>query len=115
MIRQGEVYWVDLEEASGRGCQHPCVVVQNNVFNRSRIKTVVVCALTSSLKRAAAPGNVPLSPQESNLPEQNAVNISQIFTVDRHQLGYKIATLSPKRVQEILEGIDLLLQPRDLK
>jgi hypothetical protein len=36
------------------GYRHPHVVVQNNVFNGSRIGTVVVCALTSNVKRAAA-------------------------------------------------------------
>lgn len=117
MIRQGEVYWVSLDEtheSEGDG-QYPCVVVQNNLFNRSRIHSVVVCALTFNLQRGAAPGNVLLSPKEANLPEPSAVNIAQIFTVDKRQLGYKICALSPKRLGEILEGIDLLLQPRDLE
>jgi mRNA interferase MazF len=46
------------------------VVIQNNVFNRSRINTVVVCALTSNLQRAAAPGNVLLEAGEADLPKQ---------------------------------------------
>jgi len=59
----------------------PYVVVQNNVFNASPIATAVVCALTSNLKRAAAPGNVLLRPGEANLPKQSVVNVSQLFTV----------------------------------
>jgi mRNA interferase MazF len=55
------------------------VVIQNNIFNRSRINTVVVCALTSNLHRANAPGNVPLEPSEANLPKQSVVVVSQIF------------------------------------
>ena len=60
MIHQGEVYWIDLGEPSGAepGYRHPGVVIQNDVFNQSRIGTVVVCMLTSNLKRARAPGNV---------------------------------------------------------
>ena len=61
-------------------------VVQNNVFNRSRINTVVVCALTSNLKRAYAPGDVLLECGKANLPKQSVVNVSQVFTVNKSQL-----------------------------
>ena len=117
VISQGDVYWIDLPAPSGSapGYLRPYVVIQNNVFNRSRINTVVVCALTSNLKRAAAPGNVLLEPREANLPKQSVVNVSQIFTVDKSQLGEKIGTLSSKRVHEILDGIRLLLEPRELE
>lgn len=117
VINQGDIFWIDLDEPSGSepAYRHPHVVVQNNVFNRSRINTVVVCALTSNLKRATAPGNVLLEPKEANLPKQSVVNISQIFTVDKSQLGEKIGTLSPRRVHEILDGIGLLLEPRELE
>jgi len=117
VINQGDIFWIDLDEPSGLepGYRHPHVVIQNNVFNRSRINTVVVCALTSNLKRAAAPGNVLLEPREANLPKQSVVNVSQIFTVDKSQLGEKIGTLSSKRVHEILDGIRLLLEPRELE
>ena len=113
MITQGDIFWVELDEPSGSepGYRHPHVVVQNNLFNRSRINTVVVCALTSNLKRAAAPGNVLLDPGEANLPKQSVVNVSQVFTVDKSQLGVKIGALSPVRVREILDGIGLLLEP----
>jgi len=115
VINQGDIYWVALEEPSGSepGYRHPHVVVQNNVFNRSQIQTVVVCALTSNLKRASAPGNVLLDKKEGNLPKQSVVNVSQIFTVDKSQLGEYIGTLSPKRMREILDGIKLILEPRE--
>jgi mRNA interferase MazF len=115
VINQGDIYWVELEEPSGSepGYRHPHVVVQNNVFNRSQIQTVVVCALTSNLKRASAPGNVVLDKKEGNLPKQSVVNVSQIFTVDKSQLGEYIGTLSPKRMREILDGIKLILEPRE--
>jgi mRNA interferase MazF len=117
VINQGDVFWVELGEPSGSesGYRHPHVVIQNNVFNQSRINTVVVCVLTSNLKRAKAPGNVLLEQGEANLPKQSVVNVSQIFTIDKRDLEEKIGTLSPKRVQQILDGIDLVLQPRDIE
>ena len=116
MIRQGDIYWVDLGEPIGSapGFRHPHVVVQNDVFNGSRIHTVVVCALTSNLRRAEAPGNVLLTPGEANLSKQSVVNVAQIFTVDKRQLEEKIGSLSTLRVREILDGIRLVLEPRSL-
>ena len=116
VIRQGDVFGVDLGEPSGSepGYRHPHVVIQNNIFNRSRINTVVVCVITSNLKRADAPGNVLLEAGEAHLPKPSVVNVSQLFTVDKRDLSEKIGTLSRERVEQILAGIDLVLQPRDI-
>jgi mRNA interferase MazF len=115
VINQGDIYWVDLGESSASepGYRHPHVVVQNNIFNRSQLKTVVVCALTSNLKRAQAPGNVQLEQGESNLPKQSVVNVSQVYTVDKSQLDEYIGTLSSARVREIINGIRLVVEPRE--
>jgi mRNA interferase MazF len=117
VIQQGEIYWVELGEPAGSepGYRHPHVVVQNNVFNQSRINTVVVCALTSNLKRAEAPGNVLLDEGEANLSKRSVVNVSQIFTVDKRQLDEYIGMLSPSRVRQILAGIRLVTEPRDVE
>lgn len=115
-IRQGDIYWIDLGEpaGSGPGYRHPHVVVQNNLFNGSRIGTVVVCALTSNLKRAAAPGNVLLKKGEANLKKDSVVNITQLVTVDKADLIEHIGTLTAARVREIVDGIKLLIEPRDV-
>lgn len=117
VIRQGEIYWIDLDDPSGSGpgFRHPHVVIQNNLFNRSRINTAVVCAITSNLKRAEAPGNVLLDSGEANLPKRSVVNVSQIFTVDKRALDEKIGTLSAARIQQIMDGIRLVLEPRDIE
>jgi mRNA interferase MazF len=115
VINQGDIYWIELEEPEGAepGYKHPHVIVQNNLFNHSNIKTVLVCPLTSNLKRANAPGNVLLDKKESNLPKQSVVNVSQLFTVDKSRLDEYIGTLSFKRITEILNGIKLVLDPRE--
>lgn len=117
VIKQGDLFWIEFDDpaGSGSGYKHPHVVIQNNVFNLSRINTTVVCALTSNLKRATAPGNILLAAGEADLPKQSVVVVSQIVTVDKHELGEYIGTLSRQRVREILEGVDLLLQPRDIE
>jgi len=116
VINQGDIFWVNLKEPSGSepGYRHPHVVIQNNLFNQSRINTVVVCALTSNLKRAKAPGNVLLNKGEANLPKKSVVNISQIFTVNKSDLSEKIGVLSRERFNQVLEGIKLLTEPREV-
>jgi len=117
VIEQGDVFWLDLGDPTGSGpaYRHPHVVVQNNLFNRSRINTVLVCVITSNLKLANAPGNVSLKKGEANLPKPSVVNVSQLFTVDKSELVEKIGTLSLVRTRKILEGIQLFLQPRDVR
>ena len=114
MIHQGEVYWVDFGEPGGSepGYRRPAVVVQNDVFNASNVRTVVVCPLTTNLRRAEAPGNVLLGPGEANLRQQSVVNISQVFTVNKRDLAEKAGSLGDGRVREVISGLNLLLEPR---
>jgi len=85
VIRQGDIYWVETEPptASEPGYTRPYVVIQNNVFNQSAINTVVVCAITSNMRHADAPGNVLLTAGEGGLPKRSVVNVSQILTLDK--------------------------------
>lgn len=116
VINQGDLYWVDLGEPRGSepGYRHPFVVIQNDAFNKSKISTAVVCALSSNVKLAQAPGNVLLKKGEANLPKASVVNISQVMTVNKDELGTKIGQLSKKRMEEIIEGFQFLLKPRIL-
>jgi len=116
VIRQGDIFWVDLGEPSGSepGYLHPHLVIQNDLFNRSRINTVVVCALTSNLKRAESPGNVLLEKGEANLPKPSVVNITQIFTVNKQDLAERIGSISADRLAQVLQGLELLITPQDV-
>ena len=58
-------------------------MVQNDLFNRSRLAAVILCGLTSNLRRAAAPGNVLLAKGEGNLSKDSVVNVTQLFTIDK--------------------------------
>ena len=116
VIRQGELYWLDMGEPMGSalGYRRPFVVIQNDLFNRSPISTVVVCALTADLRRAEAPGNVLLHSREAGLPRQSVVNVTEIYTVDKQELTDRIGNLADQRVLGILEGIHSVLQPREV-
>jgi len=115
-INQGDIYWVELEEPRGSepAYKHPHVVIQNNAFNFSNINTVVLCALTTNLKRGSCPGNVMLRKNEAGLPKKSVVNITQVITVNKSDLKEKIGQLSGSRVKEILHGLDILFKPKDI-
>ena len=113
-IKQGDIFWVTLGPGSEPVYRHPHVVIQNNLFNQSKINTVVVCALTSNLTRAKSPGNVLLRKGEGNLKKESVVNITQMITVNKSDLIEKIGSLSPARIREIIEGITLLIEPREI-
>jgi hypothetical protein len=51
---------------------------------------------------------------EAGLPKPSVVLITRLFTVDKRQLGEYLGTLSGKQVRQILEGIRLLTEPRQV-
>jgi len=106
-IDRGDVFWIAPDDSRGPAPSyaHPHVVVQDDVFNHSRVTTVIVCALTSNLHRANEPGNVLLEIGEGNLPTQSVVVVSQVSSVDKARLGDRIGSLSDARVEQILAGL----------
>lgn len=106
-MNRGDIFWIEPDEARGSipGQAHPHVVIQDDVFNRSRIHTVIVCALTTNLNRATEPGNVLLEPGEGSLPKRSVVIVSQVSSVEKAKLGAQIGTLSAERVEQILDGL----------
>lgn len=116
-IHQGDIYWLELEEDNLFGAEHPhpYVVIQDDVINRSRVETVVLCALTTNMKKASLPGNILLDIGEANLPKQSIVVVSQVVSVEKATLGEYIGSLSGKRIQEIFSGMKFLQRMSDKK
>ena len=111
-INRGELYWVAADPTKGAvpGVPHPHLVVQDDVFNHSRIGTVIVCALSSNLRKAAEPGNVLLHPGEGGLARQSVVVSTQVSCIYKAQLGALIGELSQERVDEVVAGLRFVLR-----
>ncbi|MDZ4765465.1 MAG: type II toxin-antitoxin system PemK/MazF family toxin [Chloroflexota bacterium] len=110
IINQGDIYWLQFDDPSGieSSIPHPHVVIQANVLNHSRIDTVVVCALTSNLKRVNLPGNILLDVGEANLAKQSVVEVSKVSTVEKTKFGEYIGSISEPRIEQILAGMRFL-------
>ena len=111
MVARSEVLWVDFGEPLGSepAFRRPAVVVSSDRFNRSRISTVVVSAITSNLRLAAAPGNVELSAGEAGLDRDCIINVSQTLVVDRSRLGEQVGTLDAATMHRVDSGLRLVL------
>ena len=106
LIYQGDLYWVCV--GPNPDLAHPHVVIQDDLLNHSRLSTVVVCALTTNLKKVGVPGSLLLDVGEGDLPKQSVVEASKLSSVEKADLGDYIGTLSPQRVAQIFAALRLL-------
>jgi mRNA interferase MazF len=107
------MWWAELREPrrSEPGYRRrPVLVVQADSFNRSRIQTAIVAAITSNVELAEAPGNVLLPARSAGLSQDSVVNVSQLLTLDRNSLTEHAGTLSPRFQRSVDEGLRTVLQ-----
>jgi mRNA interferase MazF len=111
VIRKGSIYWVDF--SPGKGSEPtgrmPGLVIQNDILNDSNLNTVIMLAITSTMKFGELPGNVILRKGEANIPKKCVFNVTQIKSVDKQSIKEKIGTLSKKRMDEVHEGLKLVM------
>ena len=111
VIRKGFIYWVDF--SPGKGSEpmgrRPGLVIQANAINESKINTVIMLAITSTLRYSDLPGNVTLRKGEANLPKRCVINVSQIKSVNKDSIREKIGTLTKEKMAAVTEGIKLVL------
>ena len=110
VIRKGSVYWVDFSPGKGSEPmgQRPGVVIQSDAINDSKINTVIMLAITSTLRYGELPGNVTLRRGEANMPRRCVINISQIKSVDKNSIREKIGTLTKEKLEKVEEGLKLV-------
>jgi mRNA interferase MazF len=85
------------------------VVISGDAFNRSRIKTVTVAAITSNLRLAAAPGNIPLAAGSAGLDRDSVINVSQVVTLDKRDLSTRVGNLGGLKMEQVDAGLRLAL------
>lgn len=110
-MQRGEIWWAELPDPEGAqpGFRRPVLVVQADPFTQSRIATVIVVAITSNTRLAAAPGNVLLRAGESGLPRDSVVNVSQIITLDKRALTAQAGKVAPRDLDLVDYGLRLAL------
>ena len=111
VVRRGDLWWVSLPKPSKSepGHRRPVLIIQSDDFNRSRISTVLVAAITSNTALADAPGNVLVPRGEAKLGKESVVNVSQLLTIDKSFLTERIGRLPGSILDRVDEGLRLVL------
>ena len=111
MVARGEVQWVDFGAPAGSepAKRRPAVVISDDRFNRSRLATVTVVAVTSNTKLARRPGNVALSRGLAGLDRPSVVDVAQVATVDLRRLSERVGSLRGALMRSVDDGLRLAL------
>ena len=111
-IKRGDIFYADLGKNTV-GCEQkgvrPVVIIQNNVGNRFS-PTVIVAAITSSIKKANLPVHIELKSDDSKLPSTSVILLEQIRTIDKSRLVSKISTLDKEILNTINETLKISLE-----
>jgi mRNA interferase MazF len=110
-LARGEIWWADLPEPQGSepGYRRPLLIVQNDAFNRSRLRTTIAVVLSTNVRLLDAPGNVLVPAKASGLSRDSVANVSQILTVDRAALTERVGRVPASLIEQVAEGLRLAL------
>ena len=110
-MTRGEIWWADfgIPFGSEPGFKRPVLVVQDDNFNKSNIRTIVVLPFSTNLLLAEAPGNVFCEKQATGLSKDSVVVTSQTYSVDRARLIERIRRIDTRSFEAVEEGLMTVL------
>ena len=110
-MTHGEIWWAQFGVPFGSepGFKRPVLIVQDNSFNESKIKTIVVVPLTTNLRLAEAPGNVLVKKKDSKLTEDSTIVVAGLYAIDRERFVEKVSKISNEIMEKVEDGIKLVL------
>jgi mRNA interferase MazF len=110
-MKRGEIWWADLPPSRGSepGFRRPVVIISEDRFNDSALRTVIVVALTTNLRLGDLPGNVAVPVRGTGLPTASVANLTQISTIDRDDLDTRVGSVPSRVMDSISDGLRLVL------
>jgi len=110
-MMRGEIWMAefDFSSESLSGLTRPVLIVQDNSFNKSSIKTILVLPMTLNLYLLDAPGNVMIRKRESRLKNDSVIIVSHLYAIDRKRLREKITRLDKFIMKQVETGMKLVL------
>ena len=109
---KGEIWWANLPDdpyGSEPGKRRPVLIVQNDSFNRSAIKTTICVIITSNIRLADQPANILLEKTISGLEKTSVINFSQIITIDKSRLIEQVLMLPKNYIVKVNESLRYIL------
>ncbi|MDR0878030.1 MAG: type II toxin-antitoxin system PemK/MazF family toxin [Treponema sp.] len=110
-IARGEIWWDEfgIPFGSVAGYKRPVLLVQDDSFNESRIRTIVVVPLTTNVRLLEAPGNVLVKKKESKLTDDSVIIVAQPYALDRNRFIEKISKVNKEILEKVEKGMLLVL------
>ena len=105
---KGEVWWANLPSdpyGSEPGKRRPVLIIQNDIINRSNIRTIICAVITSNINQAQVPGNILLEKTITGLNKTSVANFSQVFTIDKTRFIKQVSMLPKNFIAKINESI----------
>ena len=108
-IRRGQVWEVELEPVRGSeiGKRRPCLVVTNDVANRSS-PVIAIVAITSRAPKRDYPFMVEI-PQEAGMARKSWVTCAHIRTVSKERLGSYRVSLDAQTISRVDRALAIQL------
>ncbi len=108
-MRQGEVWFANLNPAKGSGQsgRRPVVIISGNTLNET-LPIVIVVPITSKVK--SYPTCVLLRPGRANgLKQESEVIPFQVRTITKKRLTKRIGRITPDELRDIIKGLFVTL------
>lgn len=108
-VKRGDIYWVDfgITKGSEQGGIRPSVVIQNDIGNKFS-PTVIVCPISSEIKKKELPTHVLISDYHKyGLKQLSQVMTEQMKVRDKTQLGDYIGTMDAQVMSRIDKAIEI--------
>lgn len=102
-MKRGEIRWYTFAAPDKRG---PVLILTRNSALRY-LTGITVAPVTSTIRDI--PSEVLLTPEEDAVERLCAVNLDNIQTVQKAQIGAHLTTLSPLRMQEVEQAVSFAL------
>ena len=87
------------------GKRRPVLIIQNDIINRSAIRTTICVAITSNVQLAQIPYNILLEKSVSGLDKTSVANFSQIITIDKSRLTEQAQMLPQSYIARINKSL----------
>jgi mRNA interferase MazF len=109
--RRGEFWWADLGQPRGSApaLRRPVLIIQADSYNRSRLRTVIIAAVTTNTGLAKMPGNIFVPATIGGLTEDSVINVTQLATVDEDYLDSRIGGLPGHLMADVDRGLRRVL------
>lgn len=112
-VRQGEIYWVDLQPTRGREQRgrRPALVISRDSLNRLPLTVLVMIGTGAEHLEATQryPTDLWVTATESGLPKDTVFLGLQLRSIDPSRFGEKAGQIARGRLSEVFEIVRYLI------